>query len=115
MVRLKLYNLEVRELTKNVVSSNILNGHLYLKITEFDKKTHPQLINEIKKYSENDYKGYIIDLRNNPGGDLNAVIDVSSEFIKGDVITYMLDKKKNKTVYKSKKIHIIIHLSLWLL
>lgn len=94
------FNPVVKEIVKEVVSSQYLDGIVYLKLSEFDEVTHDQMMNELKKYD--DIKGIILDLRNNPGGDLKAVIDVGSEFIKNDVLTYTENKKGKKEVYKTK-------------
>lgn len=100
----KVYEPEVKEVTMSVVTSQIIDRTIYIKIIEFDAETYTQLMQAVES-NAGKFDSIILDLRNNPGGDLNAVIDVTSEFIKGDIITYTIDKKMNKEIYSSKKTH----------
>ena len=64
----------------------------YIRITTFNEQTDQgfkQAMAEITRQIGNDnLKGYIIDLRNNPGGLLNAVISVSDELLeRGDIVS----------------------------
>lgn len=99
----KLFDVEVREVKKSIVISEKIDNSVYIKISEFDEQTHTQLINELKKYEK--FNGIIIDLRNNPGGDLQSVIDVSSEFINEKLLTYTVDKNNKKVVYNTVNTH----------
>ena len=47
-------------------------------------------------------KSLVLDLRNNPGGYIEAAVDVASNFVKsGEDVVYTLDKKGNREDYKS--------------
>lgn len=63
----------------------------YLRITTFNQNTMPGLKNSIKELQEelgNNIKGYVLDLRNNPGGLLNQAILVSDAFLdKGEIVS----------------------------
>ncbi len=63
------------------------HGIGYLRISQFQKRTASDLIKAISnlKY-ENNLKGLILDLRNNPGGMLSAAIEVTDSFIKKGLI-----------------------------
>ena len=55
----------------------------YIKISSFNEQTNGELVSAIesvKKSIGHKLKGYVIDLRNNPGGLLDQAILVSSEF-----------------------------------
>nr|PZN87009.1 MAG: peptidase S41 [Pseudomonadota bacterium] len=62
----------------------------YIKITTFNEQTHSNLVKaveELKKKAGNKLKGYIIDLRNNPGGLLDQAVAVSDAFLdKGAIV-----------------------------
>ncbi len=62
----------------------------YLRITSFNEQTYPGLEEGIKKLKAklgDKLKGYVIDLRNNPGGLLDQAILVSDAFIdKGAIV-----------------------------
>jgi carboxyl-terminal processing protease len=64
----------------------------YIRLTQFNEQTTEGLkkaISDIKaKISEDKLKGYILDLRNNPGGLLDQAISVSDAFLqKGEIVS----------------------------
>ncbi len=74
------------------VKSRMLEpGFGYVRITQFQSNTGENLINavsELKKENEENLKGLILDLRNNPGGVLNAAVAVSDAFLEDGLIVY---------------------------
>jgi carboxyl-terminal processing protease len=62
----------------------------YVKITTFNEKTHANLVKAIQKMEKEHaktLKGYIIDLRNNPGGLLDQAVAVSDDMLdKGAIV-----------------------------
>ncbi len=61
----------------------------YVKILEFQENTLPDFRKALKKLTEDNIQGLILDLRNNPGGLLNIAVDVSSELLpEGKLIVY---------------------------
>jgi carboxyl-terminal processing protease len=62
----------------------------YVKVTTFNEQTHTNLVKAVSKLNKSlgkDLKGYIIDLRNNPGGLLDQAIAVSDDFLeRGSVV-----------------------------
>ncbi|MGB5396060.1 MAG: S41 family peptidase, partial [Gammaproteobacteria bacterium] len=76
---------------KSVKSRLLDPGFGYVRITNFQSKTARDLlsaINDLKKENKADLKGLVIDLRNNPGGVLNAAADVSDMFINEGKLVY---------------------------
>ena len=67
-------------------------GYGYVRIASFQTRTGENLndaIFELKKESEgNELKGLVLDLRNNPGGLLNAAVSVSDAFLSDGLIVY---------------------------
>jgi len=63
----------------------------YIRISSFTEQTQgglDQAITDIKKQSGDKLKGYIVDLRNNPGGLLDQAISVSDTFLeRGEVVS----------------------------
>ncbi len=95
------------------------HGIGYLRISQFQKRTASDLIKAISnlKY-ENNLKGLILDLRNNPGGMLSAAIEVTDSFIKNGLIvsikgrSHSLDARyeaTEKTVVDDEPIVVIIN------
>jgi carboxyl-terminal processing protease len=75
------------------VSSRAIGGDVgYIKITKFNALTGEDLQKVLHDLSiripANRLRGYVIDLRNNPGGVLEQAISVSNAFLKsGDIVT----------------------------
>ena len=64
----------------------------YLRITQFNEQTYPALRTAIEKIKKDvgpdKLKGYVIDLRNNPGGLLDQAIMVSDAFLtRGEIMS----------------------------
>ena len=63
------------------------HGIGYLRISQFQSRTGSDLIKAVGQLgAENELKGLILDLRNNPGGVLSAAIEVVDAFIEKGVI-----------------------------
>ncbi len=67
-------------------------GYGYVRITQFQERTGEDLAKALKSMREqnnNSLKGLVLDLRNNPGGLLNAAVGVSAAFLpKNDLVVY---------------------------
>ena len=63
----------------------------YLRVSQFSSTTGRSLVDEVAKLNkeaEGGLKGVILDLRNNPGGVLNAAVQVSDAFLeKGTIVS----------------------------
>ncbi len=73
----------------------------YLRITAFNEQTQPGLEDAVAKIEEklgDELDGYVLDLRNNPGGLLEQAISVSNAFLdKGEIVsTRGRDAEDNK-------------------
>src|ERR1051326_5174117 len=53
----------------------------YIRVASFEEKTAPQLKAAIEKLGGDRLLGLVLDLRNNPGGLVNAAVDVASLFL----------------------------------
>lgn len=63
----------------------------YTRISQFQTKTAPSLkktISKLKKQAGGQLNGLVLDLRNNPGGVLNAAVGVSDTFLENGLIVY---------------------------
>lgn len=61
----------------------------YIRIRQFQERTGGDLVAALEKLqAETDLDGLILDLRNNPGGVLNASVDVVDAFISSGLIVY---------------------------
>jgi carboxyl-terminal processing protease len=71
------------------VKSKLLEGGLgYLRVTQFQEETAPDVVKHLEKLAKADkdakgegVKGLVLDLRNDPGGLLNGAVGVSAAFL----------------------------------
>ena len=66
----------------------------YVRISDFGATTARDLKDALKKTEKEDVVGYVVDVRNNPGGYLTAAIDVSDAFLDGGEIVSTRGKEK---------------------
>jgi carboxyl-terminal processing protease len=76
----------------------------YIKITQFTERTDVELIPYLNTISQNNTKGIIIDLRSNPGGILDIVVNNASHFLKEGAVVHVVDRDGNKTTSSVKDI-----------
>lgn len=93
------------EIKIKTVSSKIFDNTIgYIKITNFDENTPQDFMAAYDKLKSSGCRALIIDLRFNPGGLLESVVDVASNFLKkGQLIVYLKDRYNNKQYFKSYK------------
>ena len=87
--------------TKSVESKVIDDNIGYLRITSFDENTYKEFKEHISKLQEENIKGLVIDLRDNPGGLLDVCVDIADDLIGKGTIVYTKDNAGNKEYYKS--------------
>lgn len=74
------------------VKSRVEGGNIgYIRITTFNAQTFPgvkKAFSDIEKQTKGKLAGYVLDLRNNPGGLLDQAISVSDAFLdKGEIVS----------------------------
>ncbi len=67
----------------------------YIRISDFGATTAKELKEALEKLEKKDVIGYVLDVRNNPGGYLTAAIEVADAFLDGGEI--VSTRGKNKT------------------
>jgi len=74
----------------------------YIKISKFAATTYEEYLKAFNILSKEGMKKLVLDLRGNPGGYLNAAVDISDEFLaNGLQIVYTQGKANPKKVYKA--------------
>ena len=77
-----------------------VNG--YIKINRFSATTHKEFKRKLRELKEKGMKNLVIDLRQNPGGYLNAATEIAEELLDNDkLIVYTKGKSVDKTEYKA--------------
>src|SRR5690554_3817292 len=75
----------------SIKSRMIENGYGYVRITQFQAETGKQFLkalNDLKDEHGSDLDGLVIDLRNNPGGVLQAAVETADALIDEGLIVY---------------------------
>ncbi len=83
---------------KSVRARTLEPGFGYLRISTFQSRTTDDMrreIENIKEENQQKLKGIILDLRNNPGGVLNAAVGVSDLFLDKGLIVYTEGRVKD--------------------
>ena len=90
---------------KSVVSKLIDNKVGYLRLRAFNQNSSDQLKKEISKIEKNKkLVGYILDLRNNPGGLLTQAIEISDFFLDdGEIVSTKGRKNKENRKFFARK------------
>lgn len=79
--------IKVRSVREKMLS----DGMGYVRISQFQLRTGPDLVKSIQKLEAENKKpldGLVLDLRNNPGGVLRAAVQVSDAFLDEGLIVY---------------------------
>ncbi|HCB40253.1 MAG TPA: peptidase S41 [Gammaproteobacteria bacterium] len=83
--------------TRAVIQVQSVRGRLlqkdygYVRLSQFQINTGAdmlKLLEKLRKENDADLKGLVLDLRNNPGGVLQAAVDVSDAFIDDGLVVY---------------------------
>ena len=83
------------------VKSELINNNVgYIRLTSFNENSSKQIKNKVKQLKKNkDLIGYVLDLRNNPGGLLSQAIKISDFFLEnGEIVS-----TKSRTVSENRK------------
>lgn len=92
----------IRDTIKNEsVYSKMLGDIGYISIISFDEDTGLEFEENYKILSKNSPKGLIIDLRSNPGGMLDQVINVADQILPEADLFYTNNKNNHKEVFTS--------------
>ena len=71
------------------VKAKIQNNIGYIRVSSFNQKVDTQIIKAISKFKKNNkIIGYVLDLRNNPGGLLDQAVNVTDIFLdRGEIVS----------------------------
>ena len=79
--------IEIQSVSSTLISKEKNIG--YVRLKSFNENSDNQFLKIIKKFEKNQkIKGYVIDLRNNPGGLLNQAINITDFFLdSGEIVS----------------------------
>jgi len=86
---------------KSVKSKTLEKGFGYVRVSQFQERSSKDLkkaISQLKKDNGGKLKGIVLDLRNNPGGLLDAAVEISDIFIKQGAIVSVKGREEGSKV-----------------
>ncbi len=96
----------IRDIIKiQSVKHEVYNDIGYLRITSFTEQTEKGLLNSINKIQKenNNIRGYVLDIRSNPGGLLSQAVKATDIFLKrGEIVSTRGREKKDIRRYRAK-------------
>ena len=88
--------IEVQSVSSNIISEEKNIG--YIRLKSFNENSDNQFLKSVKKFEKNSkIKGYVIDLRNNPGGLLTQAINITDFFLDDGEIVSTKGRKISET------------------
>ena len=88
--------IEIRSVNSKIISNEKNIG--YLRLKSFNENSDNQFLQSLKKFEKNPkIKGYVIDLRNNPGGLLTQAINITDFFLNDGEIVSTKGRKISET------------------
>ena len=85
-----IFNITREVIQVQSVKSELIDNNIgYIRLTSFNENSSEQIKEKINKLNKKkDLKGYILDLRNNPGGLLSQAIKISDFFLEnGEIVS----------------------------
>lgn len=96
------FDVERRHVELPSIEGEMLDGGIgYIQITEFQDKTDEQFSEMVENLKEQGAKGLIIDVRANPGGILDTVVNLLDKILPEGMLVYIEDKYGNRKEYTS--------------
>ncbi|MGM0565078.1 MAG: S41 family peptidase [Pseudomonadota bacterium] len=86
---------------QSVKSRMLEEGYGYVRVSQFQSRTTDDLqaaMDELLEEGEGDLKGLVLDLRNNPGGLLNAAVGVADTFMDNGAIVSIKGRHEGEEV-----------------
>lgn len=80
-----------------------IDSFVYIRLSSFQMNTSREFRNALRDILRTQPKGIVLDMRTNPGGLLNEVVDVAREFLPGKVILYEEDRNGNRKTWTASK------------
>ena len=88
--------IEVQSVASEVISKDKNLG--YIRLKSFNDNSDKQFLKALKKFEKNEkIKGYVLDLRNNPGGLLSKAINITDYFLDDGEIVSTKGRKISET------------------
>ena len=79
-----------------------VGGIGHLRLTGFTRDTKEELLRALERFRRSRGAGLVVDLRNNPGGLVSSVVEVTSQFIDEGVVLYQIDAQGDRRDWEAE-------------
>lgn len=79
-----------------------VGGIGHLRLTGFTRDTKEELLRALERFRRSRGAGMVVDLRNNPGGLVSSVVEVTSQFIDEGVVLYQIDAQGDRRDWEAE-------------
>lgn len=95
---------DIEEIQRETINSKMLENDIgYIGIVIFDEKADKEFEKHLTNLKKKGMKGLVLDLRDNPGGSYEAVVNIANMLVpKYKVVVYTEDRYKRQEVEHSK-------------
>jgi carboxyl-terminal processing protease len=95
--------IERAEIKVETIRSQMLgDGLAYVRVTTFSASSGSDAAAAVKSLAQQQPRGFVLDLRSNPGGHLNAAVDLASQFLGDGVVLYQQATNGQRHEYRVK-------------
>lgn len=98
-VTLKRAHIEIPAVESEMLEDDIA----YIKLFNFSATATEEISDALKELIDQEPQGLILDLRNNPGGERDAAVEIASQFVSEDVIMYQEYGDGSRDTYETVK------------
>ena len=107
------FNIKRKRIRASNIKSEILSGNIgYIKIAMFDSEIARYFRNDLSNMLKNGIEGLIIDLRDNPGGSFEQVVEIADSLLPAGTIVYTEDRDGRKEYRYSDKAYVDLPLAI---
>lgn len=98
----KIYTITREVIKVQTVAGKMLNDREgYIKISNFSENTGQEFKAKMKELEQQGMKGFILDLRQNPGGLITSCVEIAQEIVPAGTIVSVIKRDGEKEVYTS--------------
>ena len=96
------FNLTRENIHMRTVAGKMLNDQVaYIKISNFSEHTGDEFKTTLNDLAAQGMKGFVLDMRQNPGGVITSGVDIAQQIVPAGTITSVIQRDGTKEVYTS--------------
>ena len=98
----RLYTLTRENIRVQTVAGKMIDDRLgYIKISNFSENTGEEFKSRLTELENAGMKGFVLDMRQNPGGVITSCIEIAQQIVPAGVITSVIQRNGEKEVFES--------------